>query len=86
MIPLPLYPPPPIEARCAGDDAPSGFLWRRRWRMVATVEARWRETQTWWQEDSRNRAYYRVVARDGLRCVVFRDLETGNWHMHAVMD
>lgn len=86
MVPQRFYPAPAIEVRCDAADAPTGFLWRRRWSMVAHTEALWQQTNGWWQADVEHRAYFRVVARDGLRCVIYRDLQTGTWHMHMVMD
>jgi len=86
MVPQRFHPAPAIEVRCDAVGTPTGFLWRRRWCMVAHTEDLWRQTNGWWQGDPENRDYHRVVARDGLRCVIYRDLASGRWYLEAILD
>lgn len=46
---------------------------------------RWRIDDDWWREPVA-RAYFKVVSRSGLLCVVFRDEIRGTWHLERIFD
>ncbi len=97
MIPLRFAPAQPIEVWCAQHrDLPRRLRWRGRIAWIATIEASWHWDEGWWRAgnhthpagggDAASRAYHRVVTRDGLRCVIYRDLASGRWYLEAILD
>lgn len=80
--------------------APLAVRWRGRRRRVARVEESWEVATGWWRDDSGDtaappgaalgmppcRRYYRLATREGLRCVVYRDLPAGRWYLVEVLD
>ena len=93
MIPRSFVPARAVEVWCA---ARSGVPYRVRWRgrtaWVATVEASWRWEEGWWRGGDDldvapvSRVYHRLVTRDGLRCVIYRDAACGRWYLEAILD
>lgn len=76
---------PQIEVVEDGDGAPLRLRWRR-WRAeVAAVCNRWRVEDDWWRSVVA-RDYYKVRLADGTLCVIFRDRQTGKWHLQRVYD
>jgi Domain of unknown function (DUF6504) len=82
-------PAEPVEVWCdARTGLPQRLRWRGRLALVATVERSWRADEGWWRGDreAASRAYHRVFARDGLRCVLYRDLASGRWYLETILD
>ena len=82
-------PAEPVEVWCdARTGLPRRLRWRGRLALVALIERSWRADEGWWRDDgvAASRAYHRVFARDGLRCVLFRDLASGRWYLEAILD
>ena len=46
---------------------------------------RWRVDDGWWREPIA-RAYFKVVTRSGLLCLIFWDEIRGTWHLERVFD
>ena len=46
---------------------------------------RWRVDDDWWRELTA-RAYFKLVTRDGLLCVVYLDEMRGTWHLERIFD
>ena len=46
---------------------------------------RWRVDDDWWR-DPTVRAYFKLVTRDGLLCVVYLDEMRGTWHLERIFD
>jgi hypothetical protein len=46
---------------------------------------RWRVDDDWWREPV-SRAYFKIVTRSGLLCVVFWDEVRGTWHLERIFD
>jgi hypothetical protein len=46
---------------------------------------RWRVDDGWWREPIA-RAYFKVVTRSGLLCLVFLDEIRGTWHLERIFD
>jgi protein ImuB len=40
----------------------------------------------WWRGPHLKRDYYRVTTKDGRRCWLFRDRDTGRWFLHGWFD
>jgi len=38
----------------------------------------------WWDEHDLRRDYYTAVARSGERMWIYRDLDSGVWHLHGI--
>ena len=81
------HPPRPIRV-VAPDGWPRAFDWRGRWRQVAGVERRWQQDHGWWRgpEEAISRDYFDLATRDGLRCVIYRDLLAEGWYLEQVYD
>jgi hypothetical protein len=95
-------PAEPVEVWCdARTGLPQRLRWRGRLALVAMIERSWRADEGWWRAgnhthpaggypagggEAASRAYHRVFARDGLRCVLYRDLASGRWYLEAVLD
>jgi len=83
--PLRLEPEPiPLEVLSV---VPSGppfqFHWQGRWHRIAQTWGPERIQTGWWRGRYVQRDYYRVETEDGLRFWLFRDLKTGQWHLHG---
>ena len=67
---------------------PHRLRWRGRTAFVAAVEASWRWDEGWWRgaAGAASREYHRLVTRDGLRCVIYRDRASGRWYLEAILD
>lgn len=82
-------PAVPVEVWCdARTGLPQRLRWRGRLARIGMVERSWRADEGWWRGETEmaSRAYHRVFARDGLRCVVYRDLASGRWYLEAILD
>lgn len=89
MIPRTFAPAPLVEVWCdPRTGTPRRLRWRGRTALIATVEASWYWSEGWWREGdaTARRRYHRLATRDGLRCVLYRDLATGRWHLEAILD
>ena len=82
-------PAEPVEVWCdARTGLPQRLRWRGRLARIALIERSWRADEGWWRGDGEaaSRAYHRVFAREGLRCVLYHDLTSGRWYLEAVLD
>lgn len=77
-----LSEPRPVSVHEDGHGAPVAVREGRRWRRVEAVSERWRIDDEWWRRPI-SRIYHRVVLEDGALRTLYRDLETGRWHMHG---
>lgn len=74
--PLWLLPAPRRLGSVAGQPA---------WRGPLALEEGPERIETgWWDGGDIRRDYYRARARDGALLWVFRDLRTGDWHLHGL--
>ena len=88
-MPRRFAPPRPIAVESRpGDDEPVALAWRGRLRRVARVEETWALDAGWWEGagGAARRAYYRLIAADGLRCVVYRDRAADRWYLEQIID
>ena len=71
---------------------PRAFRWRGRRELVLQIAERWELAEGWWRGaddpcgDPTRRRYFRLVARSGLRCVVYHDPGTGDWFLERISD
>lgn len=81
-------PARPINARPGANHAPTTFYWRGHWERVRAIESTWEVTANWWRgaATATQRRYYRLITRDGLWCVVYQDLVSGDWLLEQVLD
>ncbi len=82
-------PTDPIEVLTSGPvGEPLTLRWRGRIERAARVEATWDIEEGWWRAapEATRRRYYRLRARSGLLCVVYRDLGSGRWYLEQVVD
>jgi len=89
MIARRFAPAQPIAVRVRpGGDLPAAFRWRGRTRRVRRVEEGWELVAAWWRggPGAVRRGYFRLVTREGLRCVIYRDLGSGRWFLEQVLD
>jgi len=67
----------------------SGVPQRLRMDGVTSGEVgicnRWRVDDDWWRAPIA-RAYFKLVTRDGLLCVIFLDEIRGTWHLERIFD
>jgi hypothetical protein len=77
----------PVEVTLGADGLPSRFLWRGRWRAVASIANRWRVRSSWWQPAAdAHREYVKLTTADGLLCALYRDLRDDTWHLVRLYD
>lgn len=89
MIPKSFFPARQIEVWWDARTAlPNHLRWRGRTEKVVTIEASWRWDEGWWRGEGEgaSRAYHRLVTRDGLRCILYRDLASGRWYLESILD
>ena len=82
-------PTRPVEVTAdAASGEPRAVRWRGRARRVARVEATWEVVAEWWrgEPEAARRRYHRLVTRDGLWCVLYRDLASGRWYLEQLLD
>ena len=65
------------------DGPPLAFHFQGRQHQVAHFCGPERVETGWWRGANVRRDYYRVQTEDGLRFWFFRDLKTGQWHLHG---
>ena len=67
---------------------PVALRWRGRRERVAAVEATWEVAEGWWrgEPEAARRRYHRLATREGLLCVVYRDLASGRWYLEQIVD
>ena len=77
----------PIHVDCDGDGRPLRFAWQTKTHVVDRICNRWRVSAEWWRaEPAAWREYIKLVTRDGLLCLVARDLDREGWWMIRLYD
>ncbi len=77
----------PITVSCAADGRPVSFTWQAHTHAVERVCNRWRVSEQWWREDDAAcREYIKLVTRDGLLCLLARNLAEDTWQMIRLYD
>jgi hypothetical protein len=70
----------PTEVRQSADGRIEAVRLPEGWRLVAEVTHRWLVETDWWREPVR-REYFRCRTGTDQRIELYRDLETGAWHL-----
>jgi hypothetical protein len=74
-------------AFCAGEEPPTGFDWRQEPHHILEVCNRWRVHARWWEADQTIwREYFKVTTDSGLLCLIYHDLQSGNWYLSRIYD
>ncbi|MBX7103003.1 MAG: DNA polymerase Y family protein [Gemmataceae bacterium] len=75
-------PPIPIVVTCHRTQ-PVAFEWEDQRHAVVRARGPERIESGWWRGESTRRDYYRVETGAGRRHWIYRDLNTGHWHLHG---
>lgn len=76
-----------VQMTATADGRPVRFVWRGHAHQVDAVCKRWRASETWWRsEPDAWREYLKVTTRDGLLCLLARDLDGQTWSLIRVYD
>jgi hypothetical protein len=71
----------------AGEEPPSGFHWQQEPHHILEVCNRWRVHARWWEGDRAVwREYFKVTTDSGLLCLIYHDLQSGNWYLSRIYD
>ena len=70
------------------DGVPLRFTWRSRHHQVRTIQEHHRYNLKWWEGGEKHirRDYYLVWTQTKLLAMLYRDLATGNWILHSIVD
>lgn len=70
-----------------GQDTPAGFVWQGMSYHIAGVCNRWRIHTRWWEPgEDIWREYLKVVTGEGVLCLLYQDLITGDWFLARIYD
>jgi len=77
----------PVEVVVDADDIPRTFrCFGRSWEVVEVCN-RWRVREEWLREEGECwREYHKILTREGLLCLLFRDLHRDGWFLERVYD
>lgn len=76
-----------VHVTTTPDGRPLRFVWRGHAYRVDAVCNRWRASETWWRSDPDAwREYLKVTTRDGLLCLLARDLDADRWSLIRIYD
>jgi hypothetical protein len=68
-------------------EAPTGFDWQGKPHRVLEVCNRWRIHARWWEhEQTVWREYFKVTTDSGLLCLIYHDLQSGDWFLARLYD
>jgi len=79
-------------ASCAGEawdreEPPTGFDWQQEPHHILEVCNRWRVHARWWAGNQAVwREYFKVTTDSGLLCLIYHDLQSGNWYLSRIYD
>jgi hypothetical protein len=75
----------PIEVRLAADGRIEALRLPEGWRVVVRTANRWLVDTDWWRRPIR-RDYRRCLTRSDECVEVYRDLDSGAWHLSRRYD
>lgn len=68
-------------------EPPTGFDWRGNPHRILEVCNRWRIHSRWWErEQAVWREYFKVATDSGLLCLIYHDLQSGDWFLARLYD
>ena len=76
---------PLVQVEMDGDGIPMRLIMDGTDHGEVGICNRWRVHDDWWRAPVA-RAYFKVVTRSGLLCVVFWDEVRGTWHLERIFD
>lgn len=77
----------PIAVHLDEQGRPTAFTWCKRLHRLLRVHQRWQVDVDWWSTVGRaRREYLAVTTVDGIFCVIYQDLGSGEWRLAKVFD
>lgn len=77
----------PLTVQMDRDDQPLTLRWKGGIQRVQRVVESWQIHSDWWESGGAiRRCYYAVITEEGVFCVIYRDLESGAWHLARIYD
>ena len=77
----------PINMQTDDGGRPLRFSWQNRVHSLLQIQQHWQVDTDWWSDEGRLwRDYLAVTTTNGLLCVVYRDLLSGEWYLSKVYD
>jgi hypothetical protein len=77
----------PIAIHTDAQGRPAGFTWQGQPHRLAQIHQRWQVDVDWWSTEGRAaREYLAATTLAGLFCVIYQELESGQWRLAAVYD
>ena len=68
-------------------EPPSGFDWQGEPHHILEACNRWRVHARWWEGGHAVwREYFKVTTDSGLLCLIYHDLQSGDWFLSRVYD
>jgi hypothetical protein len=77
----------PSQAGGNSEEPPTGFDWQQEPHHILEVCNRWRVHARWWErEQAVWREYFKVTTDRGLLCLIYHDLQSGDWFLSRIYD
>ena len=66
---------------------PTGFYWQEEPHRILEVCNHWRIHARWWEGGQAVwREYFKVTTDSGLLCLLYHDLQSGDWFLSRIYD
>ena len=76
----PLLKPKPIKLQVNNFGEPVSLIFKGRQRQVYSLLKQWHLKSFWWEPQTIDRQYYRLLLQDGFEIDVFQDLNDQRWY------
>jgi hypothetical protein len=77
----------PGQAGVNDTEPPTGFDWQQEPHRILEVCNCWRIHARWWEhEQAVWREYFKVTTDSGLLCLIYHDLQSGDWFLSRIYD
>lgn len=68
-------------------ELPAGFDWQQEPHQILEICNCWRIHARWWDsEQAVWREYFKVATDRGLLCLIYHDLQSGDWFLSRIYD
>jgi len=76
-----------LQVGVTDEKPPSGFDWQQEPHRILEICNRWRVHARWWEGGQAVwREYFKVTTDRGLLCLIYHDLQSGDWFLSRVYD